>query len=159
METRGLSFTEAVNELAISAGLRADESGCIRPRAMDIKRATQKAMNRDKQDKIAWVRKIWSECRPASDTLAETYLQGRFINTAQLPKSIPPTIRFHPRLSHTDTGLVFPAMVAAVQNGERRITGIHRTFLTPNGNGKTSVKNPKKMLGMVWGGAIQLAAP
>jgi len=165
-ERRGMSFTEAVEYLAIRAGLRPDREGRARPKAKPIARPKAKPiarparedLDREKEDKIAWARKVWSECRPAPGTLVETYLWSRNIDTARLPLGVPPTIRFHPSLRHADTGLSFPTMVAAVQNGGGRLTGIHRTFLKPEGDGKALVTGPKKMAGVVWGGAIRLCS-
>ena len=54
--------------------------------------------------------KIWRSSKPADGSLVETYLYERAIG---IP--IPPTLRFHSNLKHTPTGLVLPALVAAVQ--------------------------------------------
>jgi DNA primase len=155
-ERHGMSFTEAVEDLAIRAGLQPDREGRTRPKAKPIARPAQEDLDREKEDKIAWARKVWSECQPSPGTLVETYLRSRNIDTARLPLGVPPTIRFHPSLRHADTGVSFPTMVAAVQNGQGRLTGIHRTFLKPDGDGKALVTSPKKMAGVVWGGAIRL---
>lgn len=155
-ERTGMSFTEAVEDLAVRAGLQPDREGRTRPKARPIARPKREDLNREKEDKIAWARKVWGECKPAAGTLVETYLRARGIEPSRLAGGVPPTIRFHPGLRHADTGLTFPAMVAAVQDGERRLTGIHRTFLAPDGAGKALVTSAKKMAGVVWGGAIRL---
>jgi len=49
-------------------------------------------------------------------------------------------------------------MVAAVQAVDGRITGIHRTFLSPNGLGKAPIDRPKMMLGPCACGAVRLAS-
>ncbi len=156
MGRTGCNFPTAVEELAIQAGLQPDRQGRTQPKAKPIARPAQEDLEREKEDKIAWARKVWSECRPAADTLVETYLQSRNIKSTRLPLGMPPTIRFHPSLRHTDAEISFPVMVAAVQNGQGRLTGIHRTFLRPDGKGKALVAGPKKMAGIVWGGAIRL---
>jgi hypothetical protein len=48
-------------------------------------------------------------------------------------------------------------MVAAVQAADGRLTGLHRTFLRPDGCGKADVEPVKKMLGACRGGAVRLA--
>jgi hypothetical protein len=49
-------------------------------------------------------------------------------------------------------------MVALVQRGiDGQPIGIHRTFLTRDGNGKAPVKPHKMMLGCCGGGAVRLA--
>lgn len=101
-----------------------------------------------------YVNSLWAECVPILATPAETYLrQARFIEGP-----LPPTLRYHPGLKHTDTGLVLPCMVAAVQAPDRTISGLHRTYLRSDGYGKAPVSRPKKMLGKVGGGAVRLAA-
>jgi putative DNA primase/helicase len=47
-------------------------------------------------------------------------------------------------------------MVSAVQGPSGRITGVHRTYLKPDGSGKADVKKPKLMAGICWEGAIRL---
>ncbi len=94
---------------------------------------------------------IWREARPAAGTLVEKYLRRRGIT---LP--VPPSIRFHPGLRHKATGLILPAMVAAVQAPDRRVVAIHRTFLTEYGT-KATVSTPKMALGPLGAGAVRLA--
>lgn len=94
---------------------------------------------------------VWRAARPASGTLAETYLRERGIGG-----EVPPTLRYAV-LKHTDTGLMLPAMVAAVQAPDRSIIGLHRTYLRGDGLGKAPVSKPRKMLGRFMGGAIRLA--
>ena len=94
---------------------------------------------------------IWHEAGPAAGTPVERYLRRRGIT---LP--VPASIRFHPGLKHGPTGLVLPAMVAAVQSPDRRICAIHRTFLTEYGD-KANVLTPKMALGPFGAGAVRLA--
>ncbi len=94
---------------------------------------------------------IWRESRPAAGTLVEKYLRRRGIT---LP--VPPSIRYHPGLRHKATGLVLPAMVAAVQAPDRRVVAIHRTFLNEFG-GKAALSSPKMALGPLGAGAVRLA--
>jgi len=152
----GLTFVEAVEELAVRAGLQPDHAGRVRPKAKPIARPLQQDLKQEKQNRIQWARRVWSECRPASGTLIDKYLSSRGIDVARLPGGIPPSIRFHPGLRHADTGLMFPAMVAAVQDGKRKMCGIHRTFLQHDGSGKALVASAKKMAGVVWGGGVRL---
>ena len=101
----------------------------------------------------ALVLTIWRASKPIAATVAEDYLRSRGITA-----TLPPSLRFHPALKHTPTGMIFPAMVAGVQAPDRRVTAIHRTYLLPDGRGKAQVSNPKMMLGAVSGGAVRLAA-
>jgi putative DNA primase/helicase len=47
-------------------------------------------------------------------------------------------------------------MLGAVQDGNGRLTGLHRTYLRPDGRGKAEVEPAKKMLGACCGGAVRL---
>ncbi len=94
---------------------------------------------------------IWRSTRPAEHTPVEDYLRGRGITGA-----IPPTLRYHPALKQPDTGIHLPAMVAAVANVERKVTGIQRIFLTLTGR-KAPLTRPKMALGTLRGGAVRLA--
>ena len=94
---------------------------------------------------------IWRASRPTEHTPAEDYLLGRGITSP-----IPPTIRYHPALTHPDTGIHLPALIAAVCNVERKVTGIQRIFLTMDGR-KAPLTRPKMALGTLRGGAVRLA--
>ena len=94
---------------------------------------------------------IWHQTRPAQGSPVEDYLSSRGITI-----STPPTIRYHPALKHADTGLHLPAMVAAICNVERIITGIQRTYLTMDGR-KAPLNRPRMALGALTGNAVRLA--
>ena len=94
---------------------------------------------------------IWRASQPATGTPAEVYLRSRGITV-----SVPPTIRFHPGSKHADTGLDLPALVAAVTDVDRNVTGIQRIYLTHDGC-KAPVNRPKMALGTLRGSAVRLA--
>ncbi len=95
---------------------------------------------------------IWEKSRPAAGTPVETYLRYRGINTP-----VPASIRYNPGVKYTPSNLYLPCMVAAVQGPDRRITGIHRTFIRDDGQGKAHVAEPRMTLGPISGGAVRLA--
>jgi putative DNA primase/helicase len=107
---------------------------------------------RFESDERAIVKRIWREAASAPGTLVETYLQSRSLTTP-----VPPTLRYH-RLRHRESGRSLPCMVAAIQAEDGRLSGLHRTFLRPDGRGKADVDPVKKMLGACRGGAVRLAA-
>jgi len=95
---------------------------------------------------------IWRSSTNAEGTLVETYLAGRGLHGP-----LPPTLRFHPKLTHPSGG-VWPAMVAAVTRGVgSRQLAIHRTFLAPDGTQKAPVDPQRMMLGPCRGCAVKLA--
>ena len=106
----------------------------------------------DLDRRIEAARKIWYAALPTPGTPVETYLRGRGI-TAPIPVSI----LYAPSLRHTPTGMLLPAMVAAIQGPDRLIMGIHRTFLRADGRGKVPFIKPKMMLGGCAQGAVRFA--
>ena len=96
---------------------------------------------------------LWRKAIPAPDTLVHNYLQSRDID-------IPPpaSIRYLSDAKHGPTGMILPAMIAAIQGPDRTVTGIQRTFLRADGRGKAPVSNPKMMLGRCSGGTVRLSA-
>ena len=93
---------------------------------------------------------LWSEASLIGGTIAETYLRGRGINCA-----LPDTLRYHSEAWHL-SGQRLPALVAHVHGSDG--FAVHRTYLREDGNGKADVEPQKAMLGVVKGGAVQLAA-
>ena len=109
----------------------------------------------DARRKVA--RRVWERARPLADTLAETYLHARGVeHVAGVP-----ALRFHPALRHRDhpPGMLFPTLVAEVQDVDGRFVGIQRTYLATDGAGKANVKPVKASLGTPAGGAVRLAEP
>ncbi len=95
---------------------------------------------------------IWDKSQPATGTPVEKYLRHRGIN---IP--VPPSIRYNPGVKYTQSGLLLPCMVAAVQAPDRSIVAIHRTFIRDDGQGKAGVAKSKMMLGSINGGCVRLA--
>lgn len=97
----------------------------------------------------AQARRLWDEALPVTGTPAERYLRGRGI-TAPLPE----TLRFLPSCWHL-SAQHFPALLALVEGGDA--SGVHRTYLQPDGHAKADVEPAKAMLGAVAGGAVRLS--
>ncbi|HEY9158316.1 DUF7146 domain-containing protein [Candidatus Binatus sp.] len=128
----------------------------------------------DEKDTRALAARLWREARDARGTIVQDYLFGRGF-TGEMPwerqvshqvdtqpdylvgLGIPAALRFHPRLKHP-SGVYLPAMVAAIEDREGAIVGIHRTFLKPDGTGKAEVEPNKMALGRVAGCAVHLSA-
>lgn len=105
------------------------------------------------EDTRRYLLSIWRQCRLIGGTLAERYLRGR-----DIADELPPSLRYHPALMHTDIGAPLPCMVAAVQAPDRTMFGLHRTYLRADGADKAPVSNPRKILGQYKTGAVRLAA-
>ena len=94
---------------------------------------------------------LWWASKPALGTPVETYLNSRGIT---LP--VPPTLKWNAATYYAQSSVHLGAMVAAVQAPDRRITAVHRTYLTNDGRDKASVVVPKKALGPIGNGAVRL---
>ena len=94
-----------------------------------------------------------------SNSPVADYLSGRGIKAGRLPHGIlPPSLRFHPCLTHRQAQSEYPAMLGAIQDGDGVIIGVQRTYLAKAGykTVKASVKPAKMVLGNMAGGAVRL---
>ncbi len=146
MDLLGLEFKDAIEHLIGETPTLAVHRPT--PQRDDL------ATERDRQRRIACARGIFARGIPVSGTLAETYLKRRGIT---MPA--PPTLRFCARLAHP-TGVVAPALVAAVQQVDGHITAVWRIYLENSGD-KALLENARLGLGLCAGGAVRLgpAAP
>jgi hypothetical protein len=95
--------------------------------------------------KLAISREIWDSCRPIDGTIGEAYLASRGIRQGFQ------ALRFNDALLLTEDGQNYPCIVAKVERGDEMV-GIHRTYLTANGEKKT-----RRMLGACNRGAVRLS--
>jgi len=104
-------------------------------------------------------KRLFAMSQPIGSSLAGTYLRRRGI--ADLPG--PASLRFHPRCYYrSETGEVtqtWPAMVAAVTALNGQITGVHRTWLSPDGKDKAPIETPRKAMGDLLGHAVRFGIP
>jgi hypothetical protein len=105
-------------------------------------------------------RRLFAISNPIEGTIVETYLQRRGIAHVHHGGSL----RFHPRCyyrpdEHLPTE-TWPAMIACVTNLDGRITGVHRTWLDPDGFdrirlGKAPIDTPRRAMGDLLGNAVR----
>jgi len=105
-------------------------------------------------------RRLFAISGPIEGSVVETYLQRRGIASVHHGGSL----RFHPRCyyrpdEHLPTE-TWPAMVACVTDLDGRITGVHRTWLDPDGFdrvrlGKAPVDTPRRAMGDLLGNAVR----
>ena len=100
-------------------------------------------------------RRLFAMSQPIGGTLVETYLRNRAITVLVGTGAL----RFHPRCfykpdrhSPTET---WPAMIAAVTDISVAITGVHRTWLAPDGSGKAPIDIQRKAMGVLLGHAVR----
>lgn len=124
-----------------------------RPQAQDPGAQRQPAATRGSPEAA---RRLFGMSQPIAGTLAERYLAGRGIPLTARERAL----RFHPGCYYRDlvTGATqtLPALIAAVTSLDGRITGLQRTWLAPDGNGKAQLDDPRRSLGHLLGNAIWL---
>ena len=133
------------------------ERGAARPPPRRPPRVPKpRAVNIDQQQRSEFARRKWHEAVLLTDTPADVYLRQRGLKLG--PDGWPPSLRYHAALKHGPTGLLLPALVAAVAIWPgHEVVGLHRTFLRADGRDKAPVSGNKMMLGKCAGGAARLA--
>ncbi|NDC59494.1 MAG: toprim domain-containing protein [Alphaproteobacteria bacterium] len=98
-------------------------------------------------------RVLWDEARPIKGTFAERYLVGRAIPRTACASA---ALRFHPTVTSLDDQRRRPALVAAITDAAGALQGVQVTLLSPTGAGKAAVATPRRVIGAMRGGAVQL---
>lgn len=171
--TCGMSFPEAIEELAVQAGLAPDREGRKRAKAPVVATYDPVAEERENAMKALAAGEFFRRCDPLTGSIAERYLASRGILAKWMPDGKwPPTVRFCGECEWVDRdkdGKVIrrlwrPAIVPVIQAADRHVIGVHRIYLTPDGGAKaglvdhTGKKADKKLLGLLVGGAVRLGA-
>ena len=88
-------------------------------------------------------RRLFAVSRPIRRTLVEIYLRNRGIRNLRDACSL----QFHPRCYYRPEGdgptETWPAMIAAVTDLSGAITGVHRTWLSPDGSDKAPIETQR----------------
>jgi hypothetical protein len=120
--------------------------------------AARAAAGLDDERRRRAAQRIWLEAQGLTGTPAAAYFAARGIDLAAIGR-LPRALRFHPSLSHRDSGRSFPAIVAAVCGPDGEHAATHRTWLQQDAAGtwrKARVTNPKMTLGNFAGGSIRI---
>ncbi|MCK1712665.1 MULTISPECIES: toprim domain-containing protein [unclassified Bradyrhizobium] len=105
-------------------------------------------------------RRLFVISQPIEGTVVDAYLQRRGIAQVHHGGSL----RFHPRCYYRPGEHLpietWPAMIACVTNLEGKITGVHRTWLDPDGFdrvrlGKAPIDTPRRAMGDLLGNAVR----
>ena len=108
-------------------------------------------------------RRLWAISQGIAGTLAQSYLADRGITHIQGLNSL----RFHSRCYYRpdDHGPTeaWPGLIAGVTDLHHRITGVHRTWLNPDGFdpvtlGKAPIDTPRRAIGGLLGHAVRFGA-
>lgn len=170
MLTQGLSFPEAVKELARMAGMPLPADVNVREwtaeeRArFDAEEAARRAENerwraeREREDamdeaaRLETAGAIWKAAVDITGTAADRYLNLRGLPTP--PEGWPSVLRFSPSLGHPD-GNRYPCLIARVDDVCGELCGIWRIYLDPKTGNK--IENDAKLgLGSTKGGAVRI---
>src|SRR3954449_5797903 len=91
-------------------------------------------------------RRLFRAGQPIAGTLAATYLAHRGLIGVTSG-----VLRYHPacfyKASDNAPTESWPALLAAITDPRGTITGVHRTWLDPSGQGKAPVAEPRKSMG------------
>jgi putative DNA primase/helicase len=121
----GWDFTRAAKE--VDAIMGTVQAGRIRA-------------ERTTESKVQALRKVWSESRAV--TRGDPVWM--YLNRRTDIQDVPPELRFHPGLKHSDGG-VHPCMLAMMRYPDGKAASIHRTYLTEGGE-KAAVSQVKKFM-------------
>jgi hypothetical protein len=104
-------------------------------------------------------RRLWTMSMPITRSIAEIYLRQRRIAVVRDLASL----RFHPHCYYRpeDHGptQTWPAMIAAVTDLAGAVTGVQRTWLSPDGSGKAPIDTQRKAMGELLGHAVRFGRP
>jgi hypothetical protein len=98
-------------------------------------------------------RRLFAASKPLPSTLAERYLAKRGI-VLSYPE---PALRFHPRCHRWEPSgtISLPALIAAVTDDSGHVTGLHRTWLSPEGD-KAALNDPRRAMGLLLGNGVRI---
>lgn len=89
----------------------------------------------DTTRKRAYALRLYLEARPSlAESPVAGYLADRGIDITALGRQ-PRALRYHPDLKHRESGLCFPAMLAAISGPDGVHVATHRTYLERTGGG------------------------
>lgn len=103
-------------------------------------------------------RRLNAAAKPVAGSLVRTYLASRHITDLTGCDAL----RFHPHCWYRasdeddpDVRSAWPAMIAAVTDLDGSVTGVHRTWLAPDGKDKAPVVYPRRAMGHLLGNGVR----
>lgn len=103
-------------------------------------------------------RRLFAASRPIAGSVVEAYLRKRGLTTLRGYDAL----RFHPHCYYrpceddaAGTRAAWPAMIAAVTDGDGTLTGVHRTWLDPATQDKAPIATPRRAMGNLLGHGVR----
>ncbi|MEO6218436.1 MAG: toprim domain-containing protein, partial [Sphingomonas sp.] len=103
-------------------------------------------------------RRLFAASKPIAGSVVEAYLRKRGLATLRGYDAL----RFHPHCYYrpceddsADTRPAWPAMIAAVTDGDGTLTGVHRTWLDPATQDKAPIATPRRAMGNLLGHGVR----
>lgn len=127
----------------------------VREKAKRQASAAQLREVEERKRKRRRAHEIWMSGRDWRGSPVEAYLRARGVDVERIG-AWDDGLRYAPRLSHWVESHVGPAMLGAFRHPKSGFSGLHATFLLPDGSGKADLDRPKLMMGSVAGAAIRL---
>ena len=170
MQVDGLTFPQAVEEMAKQAGVPLPKDANVRQRSADEHRAWEeenakrhaeyeaRKAKREMEDEmseaemVAAARKIWNDAVPLAGTAPERYLNRRGLPVPSI--GWPDSLRAHSHLRH-HSGRSFPCLVGRVDDASGVFAAVWRIYVTDGGD-KAPVDDPKLGLGPAGGGSVRI---
>jgi hypothetical protein len=141
--------------------------------AQERKLRAAKAGAGERERKMRRAAELFMQARPGlAGTAADRYLLSRHIDIRAIPTFNAEDIRLHAKLEYfhgaewrdvggrrekVRPGPSFPAIICAFRNRVGAITGIHCTYLHPDGAGKADVPKAKIMFGSIAGSVVRVS--
>lgn len=135
--------------LRLVGGIVQEETEASRERRAQAAEAREREAMADAAWKAALAARLWREAGPSEGTAVQTYLEARAIRGPVLARALK-ILRFHPAAYHSgdpEAGVRLPAMINLCMTELGPTGGIHATYLSPNGRGKTHRTPAKRMWG------------
>jgi len=148
----GLDMRSAMDWARNYLGLSSN-SPVIDQAVLERRRAEREAQAvAEDEEKIAKALALWKARQPIFDTPAAVYLE----QVRGIPIGLAGALGFHPGLKDTETGVMFPALLAPIAS-PWGLVACQFLLLRPDGLGKAPVSTPKKVIGRFRDGAVRLA--
>jgi hypothetical protein len=103
--------------------------------------------------------RLFALTSPVPGTIAESYLRSRGITCDLDDPALGFLANCYYRAEDSNEPKPLPALIARVTDFDGRTTGVHRTWLRADGDGKADVPEPRKALGELRGHGVRFGTP